>query len=218
MLTPETSNDVKETSRSDRKRAVILASAREQFLVNGFLGTSMDEVAARAAVSKQTVYKHFTDKETLFREVVGDVVRVRDGGIPEDFLVEGEGSFEERLRIFARFFLRGVMLPEVLQLRRLVIGEVGRFPELGRALYDLGPKRAAEQLAKALSKAANHLGVTLPDSAIAAEHLLCLVLSLPLDRQMLLGDDNSLSDVALNRYADEGVNVFLRAYGFPATP
>ncbi|WP_030040457.1 TetR/AcrR family transcriptional regulator, partial [Streptomyces resistomycificus] len=52
--------------RSARKRQAILEAATEVFLNKGYLGTSMDEVAALASVSKQTVYKNFTDKQRLF--------------------------------------------------------------------------------------------------------------------------------------------------------
>ena len=207
---PETADGV---SRWDRKRAAILEAAQEAFFANGFVGTSMDQVAAAAAVSKQTVYKHFSDKETLFREVVTNVVQVRDGGISPDIFSSGDGSIEERVGSFARGFLRGVMQPQVLKLRRLVTAEAGRFPELGQSFYDLGPKRAAEQLALALRDASAQRGTTLEDPEFAAEHLLSLILSIPLNQVMLLGDHVAFSDAALDRYADEGVAVFLRAYG-----
>ena len=51
--------------RSVRKRRTILEAATTLFLRNGYLGTSMDEIAALARVSKQTVYKHFADKKGL---------------------------------------------------------------------------------------------------------------------------------------------------------
>lgn len=201
-------------SRGARKRAAILEAAQQVFFANGFVGASMDQVAATAAVSKQTVYKHFSDKEALFREVVTNVVRARDAGIAADFLSTREGPIGDRLRSFARHFLKGVMQPNVLKLRRLVIGEAGRFPELGQSFYDLGPKRAAAQLAVALREAAARQHLSLEDPELAAEHLLCLILSIPLDQAMLLGDENSVTDAALDRYADEGATAFLRAYGF----
>src|SRR3954447_11213863 len=52
--------------RSAQKRRAILDAAREVFLKNGYPGASMDEVAALADVSKVTVYKHFSDKHSLF--------------------------------------------------------------------------------------------------------------------------------------------------------
>ena len=201
-------------SRETRKRAAILEAAQQVFFANGFVGATMDQVAASAAVSKQTVYKHFSDKKALFREVVTNVVRARDGGIPSDFLSAGEGPIGERLRSFGRHFLKGVMQPDVLKLRRLVIGEAGRFPELGQSFYELGPSRAAVQLGLALGEAAIRYGVPLGDPELAAEHLLSLILSIPLNQAMLLGDDHSFTDAALDRYADEGVTAFLRAYGF----
>jgi TetR/AcrR family transcriptional regulator, mexJK operon transcriptional repressor len=201
-------------SRGARKRAAILEAAQQVFFARGFVGASMDQVAATAAVSKQTVYKHFSDKEALFREVVTNVVRARDRGIATDFLSTGDGPIGEPLRAFARHFLKGVMQPNVLKLRRLVIGEAARFPELGQSFYDLGPKRAAEQLALALREAAARQGLSLEDPNLAAEHLLSLILSNPLNQAMLLGDENSFTDAALDRYADVGVTAFLRAYGF----
>ena len=201
-------------SRGARKRAAILEAAQQVFFANGYVGASMDQVAATASVSKQTVYRHFNDKEALFREVVTNIVRARDGGIARDFLSRGDVPLDELLRSFGRQFLKGVMQPNVLKLRRLVIGEAGRFPELGQTFYDLGPKRAAEQLALALREAACRQGLSLKDPELAAEHLLWLILSIPLNQAMLLGDRYSFTDAGLERFADEGVTAFLRAYGF----
>jgi TetR/AcrR family transcriptional repressor of mexJK operon len=61
--------------RSIRKRRAILEAATTLFLRNGYLGTSMDEIAALARVSKQTVYKAFSDKESLFSEIVISAVK-----------------------------------------------------------------------------------------------------------------------------------------------
>jgi TetR/AcrR family transcriptional regulator, mexJK operon transcriptional repressor len=216
---PSQSVDATGTERPSRgtlKRAAILRAAQELFFANGFLGTSMDQIAATAAVSKQTVYKHFSDKEGLFRDVVTEVVRANDGGIPAGFLAEGEESIEQRLRIFSRHFLKGVMQPDVLQLRRLVIGEVGRFPELGQVFYELGPKRAADQLALALGAAAEQHALSGIDPEVAAEHLLSLILSRPLERSMLLGDEIDLTEASLNKIADDGVTAFVHAYGLSA--
>ena len=59
-------------SRSTRKRQAILHVGRRLFLQKGYAGTSMDEVAAAADVSKVTIYKYFSDKQTLFAAVVTD--------------------------------------------------------------------------------------------------------------------------------------------------
>src|SRR6476660_6564438 len=66
--TSDTADDA--TPRSLRKHAAILDAAEQVFLAKGYLGTSMDEVAARSGVSKQTVYAHFGSKETLFVALV----------------------------------------------------------------------------------------------------------------------------------------------------
>jgi TetR/AcrR family transcriptional regulator of autoinduction and epiphytic fitness len=55
---------------TDRKRESIVLAAIAEFRDNGFEVTSMDRIAARAEVSKRTVYNHFPSKEELFSEIL----------------------------------------------------------------------------------------------------------------------------------------------------
>jgi TetR/AcrR family transcriptional regulator, mexJK operon transcriptional repressor len=198
-------------TRSARKRRAIMDAASKIFLQKGYLGTSMDEVAALAAVSKQTVYKHFADKESLFSEIViGTVDEAGDRVHASVLELADSGDVEADLRDLARRQLALVMQPRVLQLRRLVIGEAGRFPELGRTFYERGPGRTLQALAEAFARLGEEGKLKLDDPALAAEHFNWLVMSIPLNQAMLLGDDEQPD---LDRYADEGVRVFLAAYG-----
>lgn len=127
--TPTSGTEIEDEGRSTRKRRAILEAATTLFLRGGYLGTSMDEIAALAAVSKQTVYKHFADKERLFCEIV--ITTVNDASDPnhnEVLGLENSGNVEADLRDLARRQLTRVMQPSLMQLRRVVIGEVSRFP------------------------------------------------------------------------------------------
>ena len=198
--------------RSARKRQAIFEAATTAFLSNGYLGTSMDEIAALAAVSKQTVYKHFADKQRLFSEIV--VATVNEAGEPtvdEVVNLRDTGYVEADLRDLARRLLARVMQPRLLQLRRVVIGEAGRFPELGRTFYELGPGRTVDALAAAFGRLADRGVLELDDPQLAAAHFNWLIMSVPLNQAMLFGQDEPPAD--LDRYADAGVRVFLAAYG-----
>ncbi len=58
---------------TDRKRAAIIQAAIAEFRAHGFDVTSMDKIAARAGVSKRTVYNHFPSKEELFSEILNQL-------------------------------------------------------------------------------------------------------------------------------------------------
>jgi TetR/AcrR family transcriptional repressor of mexJK operon len=198
--------------RSVRKRRAILEAGTTVFLRNGYRGTSMDEIAALAAVSKQTVYKHFADKERLFAEIVQSAVdEVADPVHDEMLELRDTGDLEADLRDLARRQLAMVVQPRLLQLRRLVIGEASRFPELGRLFYERGLGRTAAVLAATFERLAERGLLELDDPALAAQHFSLLVMAIPLNRAMLLGVDEPPDD--LERYADAGVQVFLAAYG-----
>jgi TetR/AcrR family transcriptional regulator, mexJK operon transcriptional repressor len=199
--------------RSARKRRSILTAAAELFLSNGYRGTSMDEIAALAAVSKQTVYKHFADKQTLFAEIVATTVD--EVSRPVEAEVAGlrdTGDVAADLGDLARRQLAAVMQPRLLQLRRLVIGEAGRFPELGRTFYERGPGRTVDALASAFEELAEQGLLELDDPRVAAEHFNWLIMSAPVNRAMLLGDDGAPSADDLVTHVDAAVRVFLAAY------
>src|ERR1700712_857889 len=56
------------------KRISILDAAADVFCREGFSGACIDEIAIEASVSRQTVYNHYHEKETLFTAVVEDVM------------------------------------------------------------------------------------------------------------------------------------------------
>ena len=201
-----------EASRSVRKRQGIIAAATEAFLRSGYLGTSMDEIAALAGVSKQTVYKQFADKERLFTEIVlGTIDQVGEpfwGGID---VLEKTENLETDLRKVAGQLITIVSDPQLLQLRRLVIGEAGRFPELGRSYYERGPARSIEQLGSQFQVLVERGLLELDDPQLAAQHFNWLVLSIPLN-QAMFSVDLDFSPAELDRYADEAVRIFLAAY------
>ncbi len=202
-----------EESRSVRKRRAILDAATTLFLRNGYRGTSMDEIAALASVSKQTVYKAFADKETLFSEIVtGAVGEAADPVHAEVLELEDTGDIEADLRRLARQLLARVMQPRILQLRRLVIGEAGRFPELGRTFYEQGPGRTITALATVFERLAERGELNIEDPLLTAAHFNWLVMSIPLNEAMFLGEDEARASAELNRYADAGVRAFLAAY------
>jgi TetR/AcrR family transcriptional regulator, mexJK operon transcriptional repressor len=201
-------------SRSERKRAAILAAATGVFLENGYRGTSMDEIAALAAVSKQTVYKHFADKETLFSEIVTNTINEAGDRVHAEVRDVAETTHIERdLHELARRQLELVMQPRVLKLRRLVIAEASRFPDLGRIFHERGPARTISALTDTFERLAARGLLALDDPQLAAAHFNWLVMSVPLNRAMLLGDDTTPDAADLDRYADAGVRAFLAAYG-----
>jgi AcrR family transcriptional regulator len=171
--------DAYPSSRSERKRRAILSAAETLFLERGYLGTTMDEIAALAVVSKQTVYKHFADKERLFIEIVTTTVNEVSDPVAEEVLaLRHSESVEEDLRQLGAMLLTRVMEPRLLALRRLVIGESGRFPELGRAFYERGPGRTIAALAVVFETLAARGTLTLDDPRAAAGHFNWLIMSI----------------------------------------
>ena len=200
--------------RSERKRRAILDAATTVFLRNGYLATTVDEIATRAEVSKPTIYKHFTDKRRLFVEIVVSVVdEVSDAVHGAVSNLADTDNVELDLRELARRQLAMVMQPRIMQLRRLVIGEATRFPDLGRTFHERGPGRTITAVAAAFETLAGRGLLRVDNPAQAATHFNWLVMGAAVNRAMFLGDDEIPAPADLNGQADDAVRVFLAAYG-----
>lgn len=157
--------------RSRLKHSQIVEAAAALFLENGYGPTSMDAIAARAGVSKRTVYGHFENKEALFMAVMDRRcsalagLDVTCGGlrdIPEGLFHDiADGDVANTLSIVGARFLELVLAEEPLRLFRIVVAEAERFPELGRTFFAFGPQRLVRHLCAYLESAANAGRVTL---------------------------------------------------------
>jgi len=200
--------------RSAAKRQAIIDAARTVFLRNGYGGASMDEIAALAAASKQTVYKHFADKQALFTQIItSDIEQAENSSQPLVTTLRDSDDIERDLRSFARQHIAVVTQPHLVQMRRIIISEAERFPDLARTWYERGPERGYATLAEQFEELARRGGLRIHDPLLAAQHFNWLVLSVPLNRAMFLGSNTRFSRRELDRYADEAVRVFLAAYG-----
>lgn len=192
----------------------IREAATALFMEKGYDGTSMDEIAGAAGISKQTIYTHFPSKEQLFADLVlGNTERVED--FADDLIqaFRGADGVEDGLRRVARMYAGLVIQPEVLRLRRLVLAEAGRFPELARSYYERVPERVYGILASLLKELAEAGRLRVADPRLAAQHFAWLILGIPLDRGMFLPAAEASSGFTVGDLADAGVRVFLAAYG-----
>jgi TetR/AcrR family transcriptional regulator, mexJK operon transcriptional repressor len=202
------------SDRSTRKRKAILEAATELFFVREYAGTSMEDIASAASVSKQTVYKHFSDKRTLFRQVaLGSVGEVGGAFGAEVAAVAEASDIPAALFDLARRYVTAVMNPVLLRRRQLVLREAGRFPDLARKYHETGPRRTIDVLTTAFARLAERGELVVEDPRVAATHFAFLVIGEPLDTAMFRGVGRRPARSELYALSDAGVAVFLAAYG-----
>ena len=201
-------------SRSERTKAAIHAAAEALFLEHGFEGVSMDGIAERAGITKQTVYSHVGNNEALFLDLVDRMT----GGAGDALTVtapqpDAATAPDALLTRFAEEQLQIVVTPRLMKLRRMVIGEMTRFPELGAMLHRRGPARSVGRLSEALSLYAQAGALHLDDPTRAASFFNWLVMGEFVNDAMLLGD-GAIPDAAEKiAHAQECVRIFMAAYG-----
>ncbi len=110
---------------------------------SGYEAASMDAVAARAGVSKATIYVHFEGKRALFEAIIR---RHTETLFQHIQLPEKISDLREALSTLAHSFLDMILLPEALAMYRVVAAEAARQPEIGEAFYAAGPAYARQKV------------------------------------------------------------------------
>jgi TetR/AcrR family transcriptional regulator, mexJK operon transcriptional repressor len=153
------------------KAQLIICAAREAFLEKGYDGVSMDEVASRAGVAKQTVYARYASKDALFLAVVESL----QGRMLSAISGAGSLPIRDRLQQIARELLDLVLDPSSLSLSRIALGASYRFPTLGHSIYGARINKLHAILADILEQAAKDGCLAVNNPTVAAEQFLALV-------------------------------------------
>lgn len=206
------------STRSAQKRSAILAAATSLFLRQGFRGTSMEEVATRAEVSKQTVYKQFGDKEQLFRAIVAGVSETSAGVAATISAAFGDtpattvAQLEALLARVARAYIDAVLQPQVIALRRLIISSAEQFSGLAASYYEQGPTRGIDLVADHLAPYFDSGLLRAEDRRLAAAHFAYLALAIAQDRA-LFTPARLAGAAERDRLASAAARTFVAGYG-----
>ena len=189
------------------KGEAILDAAVEVLGERG-LGASMEEVARRAGVSRQTIYNHYGSKAELIRALVDR--RVADITAPLEMPGADEHP-QEALADFARTMLQAIISPRSTAMMRLYIQGAAEAPDVARAVFEAGPKASRARLAAFLARETADGRLSVDNPAMAAEFFGGMVVG-TYQLADLLGVDRELTDAQIDAIAIEASRRFMRAY------
>ena len=190
------------------KRAAILEAAKELFIEQGFNGVSMDEIAARASVSKLTVYSHFGDKDTLFSEAIqAKCVEM----MPDDlFVTDNEAPLRGQLLGIGHAFFTLISSDAAIATQRMMMTP-DTDDRVRQMFWQAGPARTEAALAEFLGARVSRGQLAIEDTTLAARQFFCLIKG-EVHTHMMCGlcaaPDQLNADVHIAASAD----FFIRAY------
>ena len=121
--------------RKDARPHELLAAALDLFVERGYAATRLDDVAARAGVSKGTLYLYFENKEELFKEVVRANL-VSALAEAENYVSQYTGKSRDLLRGFILRWWKHVGETKLSGISKLMLAESGNFPDVARFYHE----------------------------------------------------------------------------------
>jgi len=200
-------------SASDAK---ILAAAKVLFLANRYEGVTLERIAERAGVSRQTIYNRFGSKETVFREMTRHHWSAFAG--PDRRLVDcdADQAAEEVLRSFARSLQRFATETDQIRFARLVVSESGRLPWIADEFYRVGKGPVVEEFAGCLDALVRAGRLRCADTYLAARQFMGLVQEFLVWPRVMAFDEETAIQPAAEVVIEEAVLSFLARYAPPS--
>lgn len=182
-------------------RQRLLDAACEAFREEGYK-VSIDRLAARARVARQTLYNYFPSKDVLFAEAVRHII--------QSVLVtlDGDGDVRATLLSFGEAYRAKVLSPEGIAIFRTLMAEAPRFPALAKQFFRQGPQTTRKRLAEYLARTMKEGRLKRDDPDFAAEMLTAMLA----DFDRLRGLMNLQTDLLKPTKAAQVVDCFLRAF------
>lgn len=197
---------------AQNKRQAILNAAADIFAEEGFAGASIDAIAVRAGVSRQTIYNQLGDKDNLFKVLVAEITDRSSAGffrVLDTFPVAPRNLEEEMTDFSARLLRKALCDPNGRWLRKLVETEGGRFPELFETWREYGPGKKYPAIAARLAQLAHAGYLDIDDPALAArQYMSLLATDLRIDQQL----GRKTPEEEIDRMAADATSTFLRAF------
>lgn len=162
----------KSRSVSEQKRDAVLDAAMGEFKENGFQGTNMDRIAARAQVSKRTVYNHFESKERLFDTITHRLWR--QGQQATEYEYQRDKPLAEQLTTIAEQEMHLLASSDYIRLSAALMTEYSRSPELAEKAQSW-MTQSESGLKRWLAEAMADGRLRCEDAGIAATQFLSLI-------------------------------------------
>ncbi|WP_417460278.1 TetR/AcrR family transcriptional regulator [Kordiimonas sp.] len=195
--------------RDIEKNNAIVEAASLLFLEQGFDGTSMDEVAKRAGVSKQTVYSHFAGKEQLFSHVIKVTI---EEYYPDAALATVEHhTLETDLLAVAETYVRLLMSDKAIGMHRVLVAAAPKGPEFAQMFWQAGPEEMTIKLCEFLQSWVDKGELAITDLEKAGGRFITLLKG-KLHFSLEIGLISSVSEQELKDQARDAVDCFLKIY------
>lgn len=208
-------------ARSHARCQAMLDAATVLFVTRGYADTSLGDILKRSGGSPNTLYRHFGDKQGLFRAMMEQRCACLLGQLdaveldPSDPATKEDP--EERLVCFGLTLLRMVTERDLVELMRTLVSEGHRVPDLAERFFHKGFERTALRVADYLRAQAGAGRLAVGDPAFAAEAFCGLVTGSLFHRRLILPEEPvSLADA--ERDIRRSVRMFLRGVGRDREP
>jgi len=151
MNQPKVRNEPRWERRKDARPTELIDAALELFAEKGYAATRLDDVAARAGVSKGTLYLYFESKEDLFKAVVRSAIvpAIQDA---ERLVDHFEGGAADLLRQIILGWWNFIGTGALSAIPKLIVCEARNFPEIADFYYDEVVSRGKSMFARALRR------------------------------------------------------------------